>query len=54
MNQRETVPFPGAWVNVKHIRDGKVIWEAELMAGGAELWYRCATGEAVKFKVGAV
>lgn len=30
MNQHESVPFPGAWVNVKHIRDGEVIWEEDV------------------------
>ena len=27
---QESVAFPGAWVNVKHIRDGKVIWEEDV------------------------
>ena len=30
MNQLECVHFPGAWVNVKHIRDGRVIWEEDV------------------------
>lgn len=29
MNQRESVPFPGATARVQHIRDGVVIWEGE-------------------------
>ena len=27
---QESVAFPGAWVNVKHSRDGKVIWEEDV------------------------
>lgn len=27
---QENVAFPGAWVNIKHIRNGSVIWEEDV------------------------